>query len=285
MRLVVISGRSGSGKTTALQLLEDASFTCIDNLPIGLLPALMAQMAQSGEESSSFAIGVDARNLGHDLSRFPEIIKSSKENTSECTIVYLDASSDVLTKRFSETRRKHPLTNQTTGLQDAIAQEQNILKPISSMADITLDTSNLTLHELRSVIRKQVVGSKTEGTAITFESFGFKFGVPSSADFIFDVRCLPNPFWVPALRSQTGLEKGVVAFLEAQSEVEAMLIDITKFLETWIPSFQENNRSYMTIAIGWTGGMHRSVYIADKLSKWFEKSHANVQSYHRQLEK
>jgi RNase adapter protein RapZ len=280
MRLVVISGRSGSGKTTALQLMEDVGFVCIDNLPVSLLPALVNQV--SSNKDYKFAIGIDARNIDGDLSRFQKIIANSQSLGTPCTVVYLDAANPILLKRFSETRRKHPLTSKTRSLQEAIIAEQEILRPIAEVADITLDTSNLTLHELRSAIKKMVVG-ESEGTALLFESFGFKFGVPTYADFVFDVRCLPNPYWNPELRLQTGLEPGVVDFLRSQKEVGEMLNDIEAYLAKWLPSFEHNNRSYLTVAVGCTGGMHRSVYLCERLAERFANSHSNVQTRHRQL--
>lgn len=284
MQFVVISGRSGSGKSTALQLLEDAGFTCIDNLPVGLLPALLAQVAQANTvDNLKFAVGIDARNIGKDLSRFPEILAASQSELTQFSIVYLDASNQILIKRFSETRRKHPLSDKTTGLQEAIQAEQKILEPVARMADITIDTSGLNLHELRSVIKKQVVGNDHGSLALMFESFGFKFGVPVDADFVFDVRSLPNPFWQPDLRLLTGLEPEVTAFLREQPEVEAMRHDIATFLAKWIPSFAQNNRSYLTIAIGCTGGMHRSVFLAERLGEHFQQQYDNVQMRHRQL--
>ncbi|HMW49716.1 MAG TPA: RNase adapter RapZ [Cellvibrionaceae bacterium] len=280
MRIVVISGRSGSGKTTALQLLEDVGFTCIDNLPVSLLPALVNQVASN--KDYKFAIGIDARNIDGDLGRFQKIIANSQNLGTPCTVVFLDAANQILLKRFSETRRKHPLTSKTRSLQEAIIAEQAILQPIAEVADFTLDTSNLTLHELRSTIKK-MVGGETEGTALLFESFGFKYGLPTYADFVFDVRCLPNPFWNPELRLQTGLEEGVVNFLKGQPEVAAMLEDIDSYLRKWVPSFEANNRSYLTIAIGCTGGMHRSVYLCERLAERFSADYANVQTRHRQL--
>lgn len=285
MQFVVISGRSGSGKSTALQLLEDAGFICIDNLPVSLLPALITQVAQAPNAATiKFAVGIDARNLGGDLSRFPDIIAAASEAQKvPFTIVYLDASSPVLIKRFSETRRKHPLSNKSTGLQEAIEAESKILEPVARVAHIAIDTSNLTLHELRSAVKKKVVGSEGQGLALMFESFGFKYGIPVDADFIFDVRCLPNPYWQSELRLKTGLEPPVQAFLQNQPEVASMLDDIVQFVAKWLPSFQHNNRSYLTVAIGCTGGMHRSVYLADRLGAHFRNHYDNVQTRHRQI--
>lgn len=281
----MISGRSGSGKTTALQLLEDSGFICIDNLPVNLLPTLITEVSEAPNSSTmKFAVGIDARNVGGDLSRFPEILEwAQQKQNARFTVVYLDASDQVLIKRFSETRRKHPLSSKTTGLLEAIRAENMILDPVARVSDITIDTSNLTLHELRSAVKKKVAGPEGQGVALMFESFGFKYGVPVDADFVFDVRSLPNPYWQPDLRGHTGLQTPVMDFLSAQPQVSSMYEDIVQFLEKWIPSFEQNNRSYLTIAIGCTGGMHRSVYLADKLNTHFQKLYPNVQTRHRQL--
>lgn len=284
MQLVVISGRSGSGKSSALQLLEDIGFTCVDNLPVSLLPALIDQVAKAPDAATKqFAVGIDARNMGGDLSLFPSIFKAINSEHTQCTIVYLDASDPVLIKRFSETRRRHPLTNKSIGLKEAIISEANILNPIAELANITIDTSALTLHELRRVVKKAVSTERSEGMALMFESFGFKYGTPVDADFIFDVRSLPNPHWHADLRDHTGLETPVSQFLQKQPEVESMFEDIAGFLQKWIPSFQNNNRSYLTVAIGCTGGRHRSVYLTERLTQFFKPRFDNVQTRHRQL--
>jgi UPF0042 nucleotide-binding protein len=286
MRLVVISGRSGSGKSTALHLLEDEGFTCVDNLPVTLLPAFVTQISQNPSENhANFAVGIDARNIDGDLGHFAELMEAAALTNVLRQIVYLDATDQVLLKRFSETRRKHPLTDKHRGLTEAIAQERQVLGPIATIADTTIDTSGLSLHELRSAVKKLVVGSQSVGLALTFESFGFKHGLPVDADFVFDVRCLPNPYWRPDLRLKSGLEQDVIDFLLGQEEVEAMFKDIHDFLLKWIPSFEDSNRSYLTIAIGCTGGMHRSVYLCERLAESFGQHYANVQSRHRQLEK
>ena len=284
MRFVVISGRSGSGKSSALQMLEDVDFNCVDNLPVSLLPALISQVVQTSDaQSRNFAVGVDARNIGGDLSQFPEVIEQVKSQGTDCTIIYLDSADNILIKRFSETRRKHPLSNKNTGLKEAIEIEGEILKPISKLADITIDTSTLTIHELRRIIKAAVTGDKAETMALMFESFGFKYGAPINADFIFDVRSLPNPHWRADLRDHTGLEQPVIDFLGDQPEVAAMFEDIAQFLAKWVPSFQSNNRSYLTVAIGCTGGRHRSVYLTERLAQFFKGRFDNVQTRHRQL--
>jgi len=285
MRLLIVSGRSGSGKSSALHLLEDEGFTCIDNLPVSLLPSLIEQIqSQPNDHRKNFAIGIDARNLNNDLSKLPELLSVKSLPDVDCEIIYLDSSREILLKRFSETRRKHPLSDHATGLNEAIAKEKTMLEPIAINADITLDTSALTLHELRSEIKRVVVGpGKTKGVALMFTSFGFKFGVPVDTDFVFDVRCLSNPYWNPELRQFTGLEKPVIDYLEQQEDVGKMYSDLLNFIGEWAPKFDNNNRSYMTVAIGCTGGRHRSVYLCEKLATALRPKFKNVQTRHRQL--
>ena len=285
MQILVISGRSGSGKTSALNLLEDEGFTCIDNLPVSLLPALVEQVRnRNNADETRLAIGIDARNIDSDLSLVPSMFESVKQGTDSLKILYLDSARDILLRRFSETRRKHPLTDSDTGLNEAINEEDIILSPLAALADVTIDTTNLSLHELRSAVKRQLVGDKTQGIAITLTSFGFKFGVPVDSDFMFDVRCLPNPYWDTALRNKSGQENEVIEFLEEDSQVQSMCQQIEEFAFNWIPEFEKNNRSYLNIAIGCTGGMHRSVYLANELTKRLRKRFKNVQTRHRQLE-
>lgn len=283
MQFVVISGRSGSGKSSALHMLEDMGFTCIDNLPVSLLTALITQIATSGKADLKFAIGIDARNISGDLNQFPKIIESANFSDNDCKIIFLDTATPILIKRFSETRRKHPLSSPSIGLAEAIQTEKKILEPIASMADITIDTTNLTIHQLRTVIKKRVFERHADVTALSFESFGFKYGSPQDADFIFDVRCLPNPYWIPDLRGKTGQEKPVIDFLSSQDSVVEMFEDIRHFIQKWFKCFEDNNRSYLTVAIGCTGGMHRSVYLVEALGSHFKKLYPNVQIRHRQL--
>lgn len=283
MRLLIISGRSGSGKTTALHLLEDEGYTCIDNLPVDLLPALIEQLSTSDRPSPRVAIGIDARNINNDLSRLMAMIEVGPLPRDNYQIVYLDSSREVLLKRYSETRRKHPLSDGVTDLNEAIERERIILEPIASAADVTIDTSQLNLHELRSAIKYLVVGSNREGMAVLFKSFGFKYGLPVDADFVFDVRCLPNPYWDAGLRKLSGLTAEVIEFLDGEDQVEEMFNDILVFMHKWIPRFENNNRSYLTVAIGCTGGFHRSVYMCERLAKTLKSDYKNVQTRHRQL--
>lgn len=285
MRLVVVSGRSGSGKSTALNVLEDVGFTCIDNLPASLLPGLFQTPSNQTDNSwlENIAVGIDARNLTGDLDQLPDILDELKSIGIDYEVLFLDARNSILIQRFSETRRKHPLSSDTVGLKEAINLETKLLEPIAAIANRRIDTSNMTLHELRDITKKQIATESNGDMAILFESFAFKRGVPSDADFVFDVRCLPNPHWKQALRPFSGNDKPVIEFLESQPEVVAMLADINGFMTRWIPSFRANNRSYLTIAIGCTGGQHRSVYISNMLGEYFSRQYANTQVRHREL--
>ncbi|MGV6808188.1 MAG: RNase adapter RapZ [bacterium] len=282
MRLIVVSGRSGSGKTTALHLLEDVGFTCIDNLPARLLPALFEEL-RGQPAAQNIAVGIDARNILGELEQIPKVLTELRESGVSSEVLFLDASEASLFKRFSETRRKHPLSSESVSLKEAITQERILLEPIASIADRTIDTSNQTLHQLRDLIQKQVVPESSGSMAILFESFGFKQGVPVDADFVFDVRCLPNPYWKPELRKYTGEDQPVIEFLESQTEVAAMLADIIGFLTRWIPKLEATKRSYLTVAVGCTGGQHRSVYLVNRLKEQFSKQFNNIQTYHRNL--
>lgn len=285
MRLVVVSGRSGSGKSTALNVLEDVGFTCIDNLPASLLPGLFEQTnhKQGNNWLENIAVGIDARNLIGDLNQLPSILDELKATGIDYEVIFLDARTSVLIQRFSETRRKHPLSSEQIDLKEAIALETTLLEPIASIANRRIDTSNMTLHQLRDITKKQIAHSNSGDMAILFESFAFKRGVPSDADFVFDVRCLPNPYWKHALRPFCGNDEPVIEFLESQPEVAAMLADINGFMTRWLPRFRANNRSYLTIAIGCTGGQHRSVYISNTLGEYFGSQYPNTQVRHREL--
>ncbi|MFT7242959.1 MAG: UPF0042 nucleotide-binding protein [Candidatus Azotimanducaceae bacterium] len=277
--LVIISGRSGSGKSTALNLLEDMDYYCIDNLPVSLISSLIQRLHQT-KTVSRVAVSIDARNIADDLANFDEVIKTIDPNKRQ--IVYLDAASPTLVKRFSETRRKHPLSNNERDLRAALEYETELLDNIASQADLTIDTTRLTIHELRDLIRSRITG-KAKGLALLFQSFAFKNGVPVDADIVFDVRCLPNPHWEEKLKHLNGLDGPVREFLAKHSEVTDMMHDIQTFLERWLPKFEENSRSYVTVAIGCTGGQHRSVYLSDKLYLTFSQNMNNVQVRHREL--
>jgi len=284
MRLVVISGRSGSGKSTALHVLEDLGFTCIDNLPARLLPSLFDELKAGDNQISQIAVGIDARNLLGKLDPLPKILEELEKTGVHCEVIFLDARTSVLLRRYSETRRRHPLSSRDVDLNQALAMEKELLDPIAIIASRQIDTTNLTLHQLRDVIKKHVAPDNLGVMAILFTSFGFKHGVPLDADFVFDVRSLPNPYWKPELRQFTGLDMPVVQFLESQTEVAAMLSDLIGFLSRWLPKFAETNRSYLTVAVGCTGGQHRSVYICNRLTEHFLAQYPNVQLRNRELE-
>jgi len=284
MRLVVISGRSGAGKSTALHVLEDAGFNCIDNLPASLLPALVKQL-DPHSENDCLAISIDARNTWAELQRFPELIKQARIPGLRCEILFLDARTDILIQRFSETRRRHPLSDQTTDLQDAITLERTYLEPIVDAADLSIDTSGLTLHQLRDLIKQRILDQQGHTLALQFQSFGFKHGIPVDADLVFDVRCLPNPYWKPQLRRFSGQDQAVIEFLQGNQLVEEMFDDIEQYLQRWLPRFIDNNRSYFTVSIGCTGGQHRSVYLSERLHKHFQQTFDNTQVRHREMGK
>jgi UPF0042 nucleotide-binding protein len=284
MRLVIVSGRSGSGKSTALNALEDLEFYCIDNLPAGLLTELWHESIVSNDpRMQKIAVSIDARNLEYGIGKFPEFYEKCRSQKIDIDILYLDASNKTLLQRFHSTRRKHPLSGRGRSLKEAIEKERSLLDPIVSKADLIIDTSNLTLYELRDLIKVRIAGRATQDIAILFQSFGFKHGVPNDSDFVFDVRCLPNPYWDPSLRRFTGLDPEIAGFLEAQPETEAMKQDIIRFLEKWLPAFKGSNRSYLTVAIGCTGGQHRSVYLCEQIGRHFQKLDPNIQIRHKEL--
>ena len=284
MKLVVISGVSGSGKSNALNVLEDLDYYCIDNLPAGLLPAFAEQtLASPNDAITHAAVGIDARNLPEQLHRFSYILEQLKNKGVVVEIIFLDADDNILLKRFSETRRKHPLTEDENTLSEAIKQERELLAPIASRADLIVDTSQTNIYQLRDLIKERLTGSTSQEFSLLFESFGFKHGVPTDADFVFDVRCLPNPHWEASLRKFTGLDQPVIDFLKEHDVVKQMFEDINKFLGVWIPRFEYENRSYLTIAIGCTGGQHRSVYLAQKLCDAYSAKRAHVHVRHRDI--
>ena len=282
MQLIIISGRSGSGKSSALHLFEDEGFYAIDNLPVALLPQLVEQLRNDSSANRKVAVCIDARNTTKDLSRFSALLQALPADI-HTEIIYLDADDDSLIKRFSETRRRHPLSDEHTALPEAIATEKRRLEPIAMAAGLTLDTRNMNVHELRSTLRTRVLGRNAAGLSLLFVSFGYKRGVPVDSDLVFDLRVLPNPHWDPLLRSLTGRDPAVIAFLEEKLEVNEMLTDIHTMLQKWLPKFLAGNRSYLTVSLGCTGGQHRSVYMAERLAKAFSSEFKDVQVRHREL--
>ena len=281
MRLVIVSGLSGSGKSLALATLEDAGFYCIDNLPVALLKAFGQHVAQS-EFSTQYAVGIDARNRPDDLGDFPDIIASLSDEGLATEIVFLDADDATLLKRFSETRRRHPLSGPETPLAEAIGGERKLLMPLHERADLTIDTTHTTLHELRRIVRARLTEDRAR-MSLQIESFGFKHGTPADADFVFDSRCLPNPHWKPELRPFTGLDPIVADYLANIPTVERYRKQLSQFLDDWLPVFEAENRSYLTVAIGCTGGQHRSVYLAEALAAALRQNSASVTVRHREL--
>jgi UPF0042 nucleotide-binding protein len=283
MKLTIISGRSGSGKSTVLHALEDHGYYCIDNLPASLLISLANRITAGAAEIPNVAVSIDARNSSTDLQQAPMMIKELKARKLLIEIIFLDANSQTLLQRFSESRRKHPLTTETLGLTEAIDQESELLESISIMASLSIDTSSMSQHQLRDTIKNRFFDSTENSLTLQFQSFGYKNGVPVDADIVYDLRCLPNPYWDTTLRALTGLDSPVVSYLDSQEEVQEMSKDITAYLQKWLPSFEFNNRSYITVALGCTGGQHRSVYLCEKLSQEFSVNYSNVQARHREL--
>ncbi len=285
MKLVIVSGLSGSGKTVALHTLEDEDYYCVDNLPLGLIPDFVENILNRNLQLyENIAVGIDARSDSHDLRQFNDIIKLLREKDIELEVIYLQAELTTLIKRFSDTRRKHPLTTKGLPLSEAIEVERNLLNAVSSEADLFIDTTYTNVHQLRDLIKAQVIKNKDTKLTLLFQSFGFKNGAPTDSDFVFDVRCLPNPHWEPKLRPLTGLDEDVIEFLQSQSDVQEMMDHIDGFLQHWIPKFKEQNRSYLTVSIGCTGGQHRSVFIAQQLYDNFRNSTDNVTIRHREMQ-
>jgi UPF0042 nucleotide-binding protein len=282
VRLVIISGLSGSGKSVALHVLEDLGFYCIDNIPVTLLRSFIDDITQ--REDSAFenvGIGLDARNRPSDIAAVPALIQKLRTDGIACEIVFLQTDNKVLLSRFSETRRKHPLTDQNVSLEEAIAKERQLLGPIINSAELVIDTTRMTVYALRQQIRERVAPRTPGAVSILIESFGYKNGLPANADFVFDVRCLPNPYWESQLRPLSGKDAPVQEFLDAQPLVQEMVDAIVEFLEVWIPRYQDFQRSYLTVAIGCTGGMHRSVYVVEAVAKRLAKF--QIRPYHNEL--
>lgn len=281
MKLVIVTGLSGAGKSTALDTLEDLGFYCIDNLPVPLLTALGKELLKLRGRNRHIAVGIDVRSEPQNLRQTPRLIEELSSMGYECKILFLEANDDILIKRFSETRRKHPLSDTTGTLAEAIRLERNLLTPLSDRADLRIDTRNTHVHQLRKLLRERFTQS-ANSLSLQFQSFGFKHGVPTDADFVFDLRCLPNPHWQPELRPLTGHDTQVIDYLESSGMVERMKQDVSTFLENWIKAFEEEGRSYLTVALGCTGGRHRSVYMAEYLGRRFDDGERKVTVRHRE---
>ena len=284
MKLLIVSGLSGSGKSIALDTLEDCGYYCVDNLPLALLETFVSKIMQAEKQSyAKTAIGIDARNKSASLIDFSEKLTTIRRLGIDCEVIYMQAEESVLLKRYSETRRRHPLSNPKVSLTEAIHAEKNILHAVAESADMLIDTSRTHYYQLRELIKAQVDERDEHYLSVQFQSFGFKYGIPLDADFVFDARSLPNPYWVPELREFNGNDKAVIEFLETQSYVEELFNDIAAFIKRWVPRFEADNRSYLTIAIGCTGGQHRSVYLVNILAKYFQKQKLNIIIRHREL--
>ena len=286
MRLVIVSGLSGSGKSVAINTLEDDDFYCIDNLPLSMLLTCIENLASTSNNFyEKIAIGVDARNVSQEIDTFPNIINQLRNKNIKGELIYLEADEETLIQRYSETRRKHPLTKDGLPLVEAIKMEKQILSEVVLLADLRVDTTATNVRQLRSIITEQVCKKTSVKLTILLQSFGYKLGVPNDSNYVFDVRCLPNPYWEQKLRKLSGHDPEVVEFLQSHDEVTQMLDSISNFIEMWLPQFVNENRSYLSISIGCTGGQHRSVYIAESLADRFKKfKDKQVSVRHRDIE-
>jgi len=265
-------------------MLEDLGFYCIDNIPAALLKPFISYTVRSPEPTyERTAIGLDARNTAAEIATVPQLIDELRRSGIQCEVIFLVTSDEELLRRFAETRRKHPMSGHNVDLRDAMALERQLLEPIVYAADLVIDTSKMGVHALREIIHERVEQRSVGRLSITFESFGFKHGIPGDADFVFDARSLPNPYWEPSLRNLTGRDPEVIRFLEAQTTVATLIADIVQFMSARIPEYQASNRGYLTVAVGCTGGQHRSVYIVDRLAEIFAGRFSNVSARHSSL--
>lgn len=283
MRLIVVSGQSGAGKSVALRVLEDLGYYCVDNLPVDLLEMFIKSVQTSKQ---NVAVSIDIRNLPTEPNLVEDVLTKLKQS-SDVSVLFLDGNKETLLKRYSETRRIHPLSLslENTSLEQAIEKERCILSPLKEHADLVIDSSNQSLHELSETVRMRVEGRERKDLVMVFQSFGFKYGLPNDADYVFDVRFLPNPHWEPDLRPLTGLDAPIKSFLEQHHEVIELKQQVQKFIEHWLPMLEKNNRSYLTVAIGCTGGKHRSVYLTQQIGEYFAQMGHQVQIRHASLEK
>ena len=284
MKLVVVSGLSGAGKSVAMNALEDLGFYCVDNLPVRLLTAFASELDASEHPAyRRAAVAIDARNPAETLRELPSTIGDLRERGVLWELLFLEAGDANLIRRYSETRRKHPLTEDDVSLAEAITRERALLDPVRECADVCIDTSHTHLHQLRDLIGQRFQQGPRQRMTLQFHSFGYKHGVPADADIVFDARCLPNPHWIPDLRPLDGRDAKVAEFLSGEPLVGKMFDTVKTFLETWIPHFEAENRTYLTIAIGCTGGQHRSVYLVQRLAAHFRGERAAVLVRHREI--
>jgi UPF0042 nucleotide-binding protein len=284
MRLVIVSGLSGSGKSVALNMLEDLGWYCIDNIPAGLLNDFISHTVRSAAAIyQRTAVGLDARNRPAELASLPDVVRDLRRSGIGCDVIYLHADGDILLRRYGETRRRHPLAREGLDLREAIAEERQLLEPVAYAADLVIDTSYTSVHELREIVRARVEQRREGRISLMFESFGYRHGIPGDADFVFDARILPNPYWDPQLQKFSGLDAPVVQYLESHPAVGQYLADIIQFLDRRLPDYERNNRHYLTVAVGCTGGQHRSVYLVERLAAHFAAEHREVTARHSSL--
>ena len=283
IHLIVLTGLSGGGKTVALRALEDLEFYCVDNLPSALLPQLVNAVIEGAGKRRRIAVGVDVRNRGADLAHMPEVLSGLAAAGVQVHLIFLDCRDEVLIKRYSETRRRHPLATRGVSLADAIVEERRLLRPLMAIAEKVIDSSELNVHQLRRLVATGYAQA-TAGLTLMFQSFAFRRGLPLDADFVFDARCLPNPHWQAHLRPLSGKDAPVREFLEGEPLVGEYFADTVRWLDAWLPRFEQDDRSYMTISVGCTGGRHRSVYLVEKLAAHFRARREGVLVFHRELE-
>jgi UPF0042 nucleotide-binding protein len=284
IHLIVLTGLSGGGKTVALRALEDLEFYCVDNLPGSLLPHLVQAVLQDrSSRRRRIAVGMDVRNRGEDFAHLPHVLSELAASGVEPHLIFLDCRDEVLIKRYSETRRRHPLALRGVSLADAIVEERRLLRPLMAIAEKVIDSSDLNVHQLRRLVATGYAQA-TEGLTLMFQSFAFKRGLPLDADFVFDARCLPNPHWQPHLRPLSGKDAPVREYLDAEPMVGEYFADTASWLDRWIPRFEQDDRSYLTVSIGCTGGRHRSVYLVEKLAAHYRSQREGVLTFHRELE-
>lgn len=284
MKLIIVSGLSGSGKSVTLDTLEDGGFYCTDNLPVSLLQDFAKLLFGSEKPAFQYAaVGIDARNEPDAFNQFDEVMDKLHQMDIQCEVIFLRADKQSLLKRFSETRRKHPLSDENTSLEEAIDEEITRLAPIANHADIQIDTTKMNVHQLRKQVRDRIEFKSKKALTVQVQSFGYKHGLPVDVDFVFDARCLPNPYWEPNIRAFTGKDSAVIEFLNRSNSVQRYLSDVNQFISNWLPDFANGTRNYLSIAIGCTGGQHRSVYLTEQLAKLLPSDDLNIIVRHREL--
>ena len=283
MRVVVVSGTSGAGKSSALNQLEDLGYYCVDNLPIALVSFLIEHFAQqSSATHQGLAICIDIRTEAAGVTDFRDYLKTLREGL-DLQLIFFDATDQALSKRFNETRRKHPLSKEGLTLSDAITAERKLLEPLASAADLIIDTSEMSPYQQRELVTKRVGAAQSDSLSIQVLSFGFKKGAPVDADILLDMRMLANPHWEPELRASTGQAPEVIAFLEAHEQTHEVATDLIDMLLRWVPMYQASQRAYLSIAIGCTGGKHRSVYMTERVGKALAEKYPAVTVLHRDM--